>query len=78
MRRRPESIVKVFERLGIPPSAGLTVGNSMRSDVLPSIAAGVAPVWIDAHVWEYERGHNATPAQSITEKEDLTGVLEMV
>jgi FMN phosphatase YigB (HAD superfamily) len=31
------------------------VGNSLRSDILPAIEAGLQAVWIDAHVWDYER-----------------------
>lgn len=77
-RKEPESIVGVLERLGVPASAALSVGNSVRSDILPSIAAGVAPVWIDAHVWEYERRHAGIPAgEEVIKKEDLSGLLEI-
>jgi putative hydrolase of the HAD superfamily len=75
--KTPESIVDVLRRLGVPPSAGLTVGNSVRSDVLPSIAAGVTPVWVDAHVWEYERDHEPVRSESVIRKEDLSDVLEL-
>lgn len=75
--KTPESIVEVLKRLGVPPAASLSVGNSVRSDVLPSIAAGVTPVWVDAHVWEYERDHGPLPTQGVIRKEDLSDVLEM-
>ena len=43
------------ERLGLPVERCWSVGNSLGSDVLPAIAAGLRAVWVDAHVWEYER-----------------------
>ena len=76
--KTPAAIAEVLDRLGVPLSAGLTVGNSVRSDVLPSLLAGVSPVWIDAHVWEYERDHDEVPPGEVTRKEELSGVLEMV
>src|SRR5207253_2745254 len=54
-QKTPESIAAILDRLEVEPDHAVSVGNSVRSDVLPSLAAGVRPVWIDAHVWEYER-----------------------
>ncbi len=31
------------------------VGNSVPSDINPSIAAGMHAVWVDAYVWHHER-----------------------
>lgn len=76
--KTPETIASVLDRLGVSPSAALTVGNSVRSDVLPSLEAGVAPVWVDAHVWEYEREHKGPPVRGVIKKEKLSGILEMV
>jgi putative hydrolase of the HAD superfamily len=53
--KTPATIAGVLAELDVAPQAALSVGNSVRSDVLPSLAAGVQPIWIDAHVWEYER-----------------------
>jgi putative hydrolase of the HAD superfamily len=75
--KSPESILVTIEHLGVAPEEALTVGNSVRSDVLPSLAAGVKPVWIDAHVWEYERDHGAMPEKDVIKKEDLTDLLEI-
>lgn len=44
--------------LGCPIDAVVSVGNSVRSDIHPSVAAGIAAVWIPAHAWEYERTHD--------------------
>ena len=37
-----------------------SIGNSLRSDILPAIEAGYSAVWVDRHVWEYEHAEHAT------------------
>lgn len=77
-RKEPDSIAGLLGQLGVAPAAALTVGNSLRSDVLPSIAADVTPVWIDAHVWEYERQHAEIPVgKKVIKRKDLSGLLEI-
>lgn len=50
---------KAFERLleahHFAPSMAWSIGNSLRSDINPAVRIGMNAVWIDAHVWEYER-----------------------
>jgi len=46
-----------LKQLRIKASHAWMVGNSWRSDVVPALEAGLRVVWIDAHVWEYERSH---------------------
>lgn len=75
--KTPETISSVLARLGVPASSALSVGNSVRSDVLPSLEAGVQPVWVDARVWEYERTHDPLPDHGIIEIENLDGLLEV-
>lgn len=70
-RKTPGSFRSTLGRLGLTPGSTLSVGNSIRSDVLPSLAAGVRPIWIDAHVWEYEQRHGGVPDGAI-ELEDLS------
>ena len=48
----------VVAELGIPIDNMWMVGNSVRSDVLPALEAGIRAIWIRAHVWEYERAHD--------------------
>lgn len=45
----------VVAALGVDVGCAWMVGNSIRSDVLPAIDAGIRAVWIRAHVWEYEQ-----------------------
>jgi putative hydrolase of the HAD superfamily len=77
-RKTPEAIAAVVERLGVAPDTALSVGNSVRSDVLPSLAAGLRPVWIDAHVWEFERDHDVLAEEQVIEVGGLDELLELV
>jgi putative hydrolase of the HAD superfamily len=53
------SVIKaVVALLGVETRCAWMVGNSVRSDVMPALDAGLRAVWIDAHVWEYERAHD--------------------
>lgn len=70
-------IALMVDRLGVPPAQVLSVGNSIRSDVFPSLAAGVQPIWVDAHVWEYEKDHPGLP-DGVLEAHDLSDVLRLV
>jgi len=72
-----ETVRSVLERLGVEPESAFSVGNSIRSDVVPSLAAGVTPVWIDAHVWEYEREHDALDDGRVIALDELRGLLEV-
>jgi putative hydrolase of the HAD superfamily len=53
--KSPEVIRDVVARLGVDAASACMVGNSVRSDILPAVEAGLQAVWINAHVWEYER-----------------------
>jgi putative hydrolase of the HAD superfamily len=68
--KSPDVIRDVVAALGIDTGSAWMVGNSVRSDVLPAIDAGLRAVWVKAHVWEYERaldevagGHGLTAEQ---------------
>jgi putative hydrolase of the HAD superfamily len=74
-QKTPESITAILDRLGVTADCAVTVGNSVRSDVLPSLAAGVQPIWIDAHVWEYEREHPVVDRREVIELDDVSGLL---
>lgn len=75
--KTPEVIGSIVDLLGTPVRGALSVGNSMRSDVLPSLAAGVRPVWIDAHVWEYEREHSEVLDDEVIQLDRLDRLLEV-
>lgn len=52
------TIRSVVGSLGVDVASAWMVGNSVRSDVLPALDAGLRAVWVNAHVWEYERAHD--------------------
>jgi putative hydrolase of the HAD superfamily len=56
--KTPNAILEVIARLDVEPHCSWMVGNSIRSDILPALAAGLRTAWIDAHVWEHERSHD--------------------
>ncbi len=54
--KTPATYVDVFARHGAGPDRALMVGNSLRSDVLPMIAAGGWGVFVPhEHEWDIER-----------------------
>jgi putative hydrolase of the HAD superfamily len=61
--KSPAAILDVVAALGVDAHEAWMVGNSMRSDVMPALKAGLRAIWIPAHVWEYERtcDHVAAP-----------------
>jgi putative hydrolase of the HAD superfamily len=54
-----ERFASVLRGIQAAPSRSWSVGNSRRSDIDPALSIGMHAIWIDAHVWEYERaaGH---------------------
>ncbi len=53
--KRPETYARIFAQHGTGAQEGLMVGNSMKSDVLPMIAAGGHGVFIPAELgWALE------------------------
>lgn len=53
--KRPETYERIFARYGAAPDAAVMAGNSMRSDVLPALAAGAWAVFIPFEgTWAHE------------------------
>jgi putative hydrolase of the HAD superfamily len=46
---------QVLAVFGASADSAWSVGNSLASDINPALRIGMHAVWIDAHVWEYER-----------------------
>jgi putative hydrolase of the HAD superfamily len=76
--KSPETIRLVTATLGVKPASAWMVGNSMRSDVLPALAAGLHAIWIDAHVWEHERTHDHLVDDRVVVASTLTDILEVI
>jgi putative hydrolase of the HAD superfamily len=54
---------RVVARQGVPPEDAVMIGNSMKSDVLPALEAGLWGIHIPYHItWAHE--HAEPPADS--------------
>jgi putative hydrolase of the HAD superfamily len=54
--KTPQVYLKIFARYGVAPERAAMVGNSLRSDVWPALAAGSHAVHIPHEfVWEHEQ-----------------------
>ena len=73
-----EVVRSVVTALGLTPADVVSVGNSVRSDVLPSVEAGLRTVWIPAHVWEYERAHDHLLPDDVAAISDLDELLALI
>ena len=47
VKPHPEAFMTVCEHLGVPPERTVYVGDSIKSDVLGALGAGLIPVWHD-------------------------------
>ena len=78
LEKSPATIRSVVASLGVNTESAWMVGNSIRSDILPAIAAGIRGVWINAHVWEYERAHDHLVDERVITISRLVDVLDLV
>jgi putative hydrolase of the HAD superfamily len=76
--KSPDVIRQVVSSLGVKPNSAWMVGNSIRSDVLPAIEAGLRAVWVRAHVWEYERALDEATGGHSPATERLTDVPALI
>lgn len=76
--KTPEAIRFVTATLGVQPTMAWMVGNSVRSDILPALAAGLHAIWIEAHVWEHERTHDHLIDDRVVVASALTDILEVI
>ncbi|HEV7405991.1 MAG TPA: HAD family hydrolase [Chthoniobacteraceae bacterium] len=52
--KSPQVLGETIKTLGCEPSVSWMVGNSIRSDIMPALEAGLQAIWVNAPVWEYE------------------------
>ena len=53
-RKETEVFSGTVRRLGLRPSEAVMIGDSLKSDIIPSVAAGLHAIWIEAHNWSLE------------------------
>jgi putative hydrolase of the HAD superfamily len=77
--KTPEVYARAFARHGAGPERAMMVGNSMKSDVLPAIAAGGVGVYVPHGVeWELERAPEPQGHQRYHRLPDLGGVPDLL
>ncbi len=80
--KTPETYRRVFTRYGDGPERAMMVGNSLRSDVVPAIAAGSWGIYVPHELnWVVE--HDDPPADSVRYREivdlaELPGIVKSV
>jgi putative hydrolase of the HAD superfamily len=67
----------VADQLGLATDELLSVGNSVESDIRPSVDAGIAALWLPAYVWEFEQ-HDPALEPDLHRIDDLGDVLRFV
>lgn len=71
----PETFARLFDRYGVPPDRALMAGDSMRSDVLPALAAGAWAAFVpQAGGWSHEA---APPPAEIARFRELRSLAEL-
>ena len=68
----------IVAELDVEPKDAWSVGNSIRSDILPAVNAGLRAVWIDAHVWEHERFEGMFTHEQVLVVDDISCVTQAV
>jgi putative hydrolase of the HAD superfamily len=76
--KSPEIIRDLVAALGVDVGSAWMVGNSIRSDVLPAIDAGLRVVWISAHVWEYEQAYDQVATQGVVTASHLADIPALI
>ena len=63
---------------GIEPPYAWSVGNSLASDVNPALRIGMNAIWVDAHVWEYERRELVPARELLVSAPNLSAAVEIL
>jgi len=50
-----EVLKTLLLELGTDPASAWLVGNSLPSDINPARRCGMRAIWVEGHVWEYDR-----------------------
>lgn len=62
-KKSSETYAEIIKQLGLNPSETVMMGDSLKSDVIPSAAAGMHAVWIEAHNSPLHETATGFPAQ---------------
>lgn len=72
-----ESLKFVIADQGLDRNQSLAVGNSLRSDIIPAIKAGLKAIWIATPTWSWEDHGQAIPpgVQIVTNINEIPSLL---
>lgn len=76
--KTPGTFVTILNDLGVESRNSWMVGNSMRSDILPALEAGLGAVWIRAHVWEFERTSDHVVDERVVLADEIADVPRII
>ena len=75
----PESYRAIFQRQGTGPQDAMMIGNSLKSDVIPALAAGSWGVFVPHDfTWALEHDTAPTDHPRFRELRDLSGLAELL
>ena len=52
--KNAEIFARVVQKFRLNPQQTFSIGNSIRSDINPAIAAGLRAIWVPSPTWQYE------------------------
>lgn len=74
-----DTYARIFAAAGCDASRGMMVGNSLRSDILPALAAGAYAVHVPhALTWAFEHVEEAVVHPRLFIEKELSGVLQVI
>ncbi len=62
-RKTAKELMKILQDQRLDPAHSWAVGNSLRSDIIPALGAGLNVIWIPCETWSYEHGETSHSAR---------------
>src|SRR5262249_44826301 len=62
-KKDKSTYVGVLEKLGLKPDEVIMIGDSLKSDIVPSTEAGIDAIWIEAHNSRLHESAEGLPKQ---------------
>jgi len=73
-RKEAATFADIARTFDVDGAQAVSVGNSLRSDILPAIEAGIHGVLVDAHVWESSAAARYDPKRACASTTSMSGV----
>lgn len=76
--KTPATFRAMCDLMEVEPARTVSIGNSLKSDILPAVEAGLAGIWIDAAVWEHEHHDAENLPENVFKLPSLTALDEVL